>query len=208
MAIPIPSIALVGYTNAGKSTLFRSLTGEQAYVADQLFATLDPTVRRLMLPGGTQVVVADTVGFIRDLPHELVAAFQSTLTEAREANLLLHVIDASDPRRSEHIDEVDRVLAQIGAGDIPQIRVYNKIDRLETPPRVDRDEEGVPVAVWVSAQASVGLDALQLAITERLSRAVRRLRLRLPMSAGAARARLYAAGGRVVRTGVRRGSST
>ncbi len=98
-AIPIPSIALVGYTNAGKSTLFRTLSGDQStYVADQLFATLDPTVRRLRLPGGTQVVIADTVGFIRDLPHDLVAAFESTLTEAREATLLLHVIDASDPR--------------------------------------------------------------------------------------------------------------
>ncbi len=126
-AIPVPSIALVGYTNAGKSTLFRALSGEQStYVADQLFATLDPTVRRLRLPGGTQVVVADTVGFIRDLPHELVAAFESTLTEAREATLLLHVIDASDPRRAEHIAEVDRVLAQIGAGEIPGIRVLQQ----------------------------------------------------------------------------------
>ena len=113
--IPIPSLALVGYTNAGKSTLFRALTGADAYVADQLFATLDPTVRRVVLPGNTQVVVADTVGFIRELPHELVAAFQSTLTEAREATLLLHVVDVSDPRRDEHIDEVNRVLAEIGA---------------------------------------------------------------------------------------------
>ena len=105
----------MGYTNAGKSTLFRALTGADAYVADQLFATLDPTVRRIMLPGNTPVVVADTVGFIRELPHELVAAFQSTLTEAREATLLLHVVDVSDPRRDEHIDEVNRVLAEIGA---------------------------------------------------------------------------------------------
>src|SRR6185369_2449311 len=142
VAIPNPSIALVGYTNAGKSTLFRSLTGENAYVADQLFATLDPTVRRLQLPGGTTVVAADTVGFIRDLPHDLVAAFESTLTEAREANLLLHVIDASDPRRAEHIEEVDRVLTQIGAGEIPSIRVFNKIDRLEVEPHVDRGENG------------------------------------------------------------------
>ena len=104
--IPVPSIALVGYTNAGKSTLFRALTGSQAYVADQLFATLDPTVRRVSLPGGTPVVIADTVGFIRALPHELVAAFQSTLTEAREATLLLHVIDASDARRAEHMAQV------------------------------------------------------------------------------------------------------
>src|ERR1700675_4307226 len=105
--IPVPSLALVGYTNAGKSTLFRALTGADAYVADQLFATLDPTVRRITLPGGTAVVAADTVGFIRELPHELVAAFQSTLTEAREATLLLHVVDASDPRRDDHIAQVD-----------------------------------------------------------------------------------------------------
>ncbi len=193
VAIPIPSLALVGYTNAGKSTLFRALTGEQAYVADQLFATLDPTVRRLALPGGTQVVVADTVGFIRELPHELVAAFKSTLTEAREATLLLHVVDASDPRREEHIDEVNRVLEEIGAGHLPQIRVYNKIDRLELEPRTALDEQGAPEAVWVSAATGLGLEGLQQAIAERLSCAVSRVRVRLPLTAGAARARLYAA---------------
>jgi GTPase len=194
VAIPVPSIALVGYTNAGKSTLFRSLTGEQAYIADQLFATLDPTVRRLKLPGGTQVVAADTVGFIRDLPHELVAAFQSTLTEAREATLLLHVIDASDPRRAEHMAEVDRVLAQIGADTIPVIRVFNKIDRLEEAPRVDRDAEGAAESVWISAAKCEGLDLLGHMVAERLSRAVHRVRVLLPLTAGAARARLYAAG--------------
>ncbi len=194
VAIPIPSLALVGYTNAGKSTLFRALTGEQAYVADQLFATLDPTVRRLALPGGTQVVVADTVGFIRDLPHELVAAFQSTLTEAREANVLLHVIDASDPRRDEHIDEVNRVLEEIGASAIPQIRVYNKIDRLESTARIECNDEGQPDSVWISAGAGVGLDLLQQAIAARLTCAVSRLQVHLPLTAGAARARLYAAG--------------
>jgi GTPase len=194
-AIPVPSVALVGYTNAGKSTLFRSLTGDQnAYVADQLFATLDPTVRRLRLPGGTPVVVADTVGFIRDLPHDLVAAFESTLTEAREATLLLHVIDASDPRREEHIGEVDRVLTQIGAGEIPGIRVYNKIDRLEETPRIDRGEDGAVTAVWISAAQGQGLELLGRAIAERLSRTVRRVRVQLPLAAGAARARLYAAG--------------
>ena len=194
-AIPVPSVALVGYTNAGKSTLFRALSGdEQVYVADQLFATLDPTVRRLRLPGGTQVVVADTVGFIRDLPHELVAAFQSTLTEAREATLLLHVIDASDPRRAEHMAEVDRVLEHIGAGAIPSIRVFNKIDRLEEPPRVDRDEAGVVQAVWISAAQGVGLDLLGAAVAERLERTVRLARIQLPLAAGAARAKLYAAG--------------
>jgi len=194
-AIPVPSIALVGYTNAGKSTLFRSLSGDQStYVADQLFATLDPTVRRLRLPGGTQVVVADTVGFIRDLPHELVAAFQSTLTEAREATLLLHVIDASDPRRAEHMAEVDRVLKEIGAEEIPSVRVFNKIDRLQEGPRIDRGEDGAVSAVWISAAANDGLDLLGRAIAERLSRAVNRACVSLPLAAGAARARLYAGG--------------
>ena len=123
--IPVPSVALVGYTNAGKSTLFNALTGSEVYIADQLFATLDPTVRRLALPGGAPVVLADTVGFIRELPHELVAAFQSTLQEAREAHLLLHVVDASDPRRDERMQQVDTVLEEIGAGGTPQLRVYN-----------------------------------------------------------------------------------
>jgi GTP-binding protein HflX len=191
--IPVPSLALVGYTNAGKSTLFRSLTGADAYVADQLFATLDPTVRRITLPGGTAVVAADTVGFIRELPHELVAAFQSTLTEAREATLLLHVVDASDPRRDDHIAQVNAVLAEIGASDIPQIIVYNKIDRLEVSPRIDRDSEGRATAVWISAERRLGLDLLSAAIAERLARFVRSARIRLAASAGALRSRLYAA---------------
>jgi GTPase len=191
--IPVPSLALVGYTNAGKSTLFRSMTGADAYVADQLFATLDPTVRRITLPGGTPVVAADTVGFIRELPHELVAAFQSTLTEAREATLLLHVVDASDPRRDDHIAQVDSVLEQIGASEIPQILVYNKIDRLEVAPRVDRDPEGRATAVWISAEQRLGLDLLAGAVAERLSRFARLAHLRVPASAGALRSRLYAA---------------
>src|ERR1019366_5928970 len=140
--IPVPAVALVGYTNAGKSTLFNALTGSEVYIADQLFATLDPTVRRLRLPGGAPVVVADTVGFIRELPHELVAAFQSTLQDAREAHLLLHVVDASDPRRDERIEQVDTVLNEIGAGDIPQLRVYNKIDRLQLDARLERSADG------------------------------------------------------------------
>ena len=191
--IPVPSLALVGYTNAGKSTLFRSLTGADAYVADQLFATLDPTVRRITLPGGTPVVAADTVGFIRELPHELVAAFQSTLTEAREATLLLHVVDASDPRRDEHIAQVDAVLTQIGAQEIPQILVYNKIDRLDFGPRVDRDAQGQATAAWISAEKRLGLDLLTGAIAERIARFARMARLRVPASAGALRSRLYAA---------------
>ncbi|HEY2591146.1 MAG TPA: ribosome rescue GTPase HflX [Steroidobacteraceae bacterium] len=192
--IPVPSVALVGYTNAGKSTLFRALTGAEAYVADQLFATLDPTVRRIRLPGGTPIVIADTVGFIRELPHELVAAFQATLTEAREASLLLHVIDASDPRRETHRAQVDGVLAEIGAERIPQVLVYNKIDRLATEPRLERDEESRAVAVWCSAKRSDGLDLLQQAIAERLARAARAARVHIPPAAGALRSRLYSRG--------------
>jgi len=193
--IPVPSVALVGYTNAGKSTLFRAVTGAEAYIADQLFATLDPTVRRILLPGGTPVVVADTVGFIRELPHELVAAFQSTLTEAREATLLLHVIDASDPRREERMTQVNGVLAEIGADHIPQILVYNKIDRLEMQPRMDRDVDGRVTSVWISAAQRRGLELLEGAIAERLARVARRARVHLPASgAGALRSRLYGAG--------------
>ena len=191
--IPVPSLALVGYTNAGKSTLFRALTGADAYIADQLFATLDPTVRRITLPGGTPVVAADTVGFIRELPHELVAAFQSTLTEAREATLLLHVVDASDPRRDDHIAQVDSVLTEIGAAEIPQVIVYNKIDRLGFEPRVDRDAEGRATAVWISAERRLGLDLLTGAIAERIARFARLARVHVPAAAGALRSRLYAA---------------
>ena len=191
--IPVPAVALVGYTNAGKSTLFRALTGSEVYIADQLFATLDPTVRRVQLPGSAAVVLADTVGFIRELPHELVAAFQSTLQEARDASLLLHVVDASDPRRDEHIAQVDAVLREIGAGQIPQLRVYNKIDRLELAPRFERDAHGQPDHIWVSAAEDRGLQWLREAIVERLGLNVQRRWLHLPVSAGALRARLHAA---------------
>ena len=198
--VPVPSLALVGYTNAGKSTLFRSLTGADAYIADQLFATLDPTVRRITLPGGTPVVAADTVGFIRELPHELVAAFQSTLTEAREATLLLHVVDASDPRRDEHIAQVDAVLTEIGASEIPQILIYNKIDRFAFEPgepmgrpRVDRDSQGQATSVWISAEKRLGLELLIGAIAERIARFTRVARIRVPAAAGALRSRLYSA---------------
>jgi GTP-binding protein HflX len=192
--IPVPSLALVGYTNAGKSTLFRALTGADAYVADQLFATLDPTVRRIRLPGGTPVVVADTVGFIRELPHELVAAFQSTLTEAREGTLLLHVIDASDPRRAERITQVNAVLREIGADHIPQILVYNKIDRIGASPRIESDQHTQAAAVWISAAGRQGIDLLLQAVAERLARVARGATLRLPPSAGSLRSQLYARG--------------
>jgi GTP-binding protein HflX len=194
MQIPVPTLALVGYTNAGKSTLFRALTGAPAYVADQLFATLDPTVRRIRLPGGTPAVVADTVGFIRDLPHELVAAFRSTLTEAREATVLLHVVDASDPRRGEHMEQVNAVLEEIGAGEIPQILVYNKIDRLELAPRLERDADHRVTSVWISADQALGIPLLAEAITERIFRTVQVARVRIPAAAGQLRARLYSRG--------------
>jgi len=192
--IPVPAVALVGYTNAGKSTLFRALTGADAYVADQLFATLDPTVRRLRLPGGAAIVASDTVGFIRELPHELVAAFQSTLQEAREAHLLLHVIDAADPQRDERIDEVNKVLAEVGAGALPQLAVYNKIDRLGVPPRIERDAHGVVSQVWISAAHGLGLELLAQSIAERLDLGVERRWVELPATAGALRARLFADG--------------
>jgi GTP-binding protein HflX len=192
--IPVPAVALVGYTNAGKSTLFRGVTGADAYIADQLFATLDPTVRRLQLPGGARAVLADTVGFIRELPHELVAAFQSTLTEARNAHLLLHVIDASDPRRDEYIEEVNAVLKDIGAGDLPQLRVYNKIDRLGLPPRLERNADGLATQVWIGAASGLGLELLITAIAERLVLDVHRSWVTFTAGSGAARARLYAAG--------------
>jgi GTPase len=194
MQIPVPTLALVGYTNAGKSTLFRALTGAPAYVADQLFATLDPTVRRIRLPGGTPAVVADTVGFIRDLPHELVAAFRSTLTEAREATVLLHVVDASDPRRAERMEQVNAVLEEIGAGEIPQILVYNKIDRLEMAPRLERDAEQRVTSVWICAARGQGIALLAEAITERISRTVQVARVRIPAASGQLRARLYSRG--------------
>jgi GTP-binding protein HflX len=155
---------------------------------------LDPTVRRIRLPGGTPAVVADTVGFIRDLPHELVAAFRSTLTEAREATVLLHVVDASDPRRGERMGQVNEVLEEIGAGEIPQILVYNKIDRLETAPRIERDADGRVSSVWISAAQSLGIALLAQAITERIARTVHVSRVRIPPSAGQLRSRLYARG--------------
>jgi len=195
----LPRVALVGYTNAGKSTLFNALTGADAYAADQLFATLDPTVRRITLPGGA-VVLADTVGFVRDLPHELVAAFRSTLSEAREADLLLHVIDAADPLREERIAQVDAVLAEIGAGEIPQLLVYNKIDRLdgEAAPRHDvpgtPDDPGARERVWISARDGQGLHLVRDALGARLGLRRIRTELRLPPDAGRLRARLHEIG--------------
>jgi GTP-binding protein HflX len=189
--VPVPSLALIGYTNAGKSTLFRALTGRDAYVADQLFATLDPTVRRLHLPHTPDLVVADTVGFVRDLPHELVAAFRSTLMEAREADLLLHVVDAADPDRDRRIAQVDEVLAGIGAAEIPQLRVYNKVDQLVRPPELVRDAHGHPAAIWLSAATGAGVGLLRECLQEIFGQAAMRFRVLLPPSQGRLRARLF-----------------
>jgi GTP-binding protein HflX len=189
----LPRVALVGYTNAGKSTLFNALTGADAYAADQLFATLDPTVRRVDMPGGS-IVLADTVGFVRDLPHELVAAFRSTLSEAREADLLLHVVDAADPIREERIAQVDEVLQEIGAGDIPQILVFNKIDRVEgAQPRHDLPNGGRQ-RVWMSARDGAGLDLLQKALGQWLGLERVNGELHLPAHSARLRSRLHAMG--------------
>ena len=190
----VPTIALVGYTNAGKSTLFNRLTRADAYAADQLFATLDPTVRRLHLAPGLETALADTVGFVRDLPHELVAAFRSTLQEAREADLLLHVIDAADPERNDRIEQVNEVLESIGAQDVPQIAVYNKIDRTGEPPRSEVGEGGLIDRVWLSAHSGAGVDLLLQALHQRLGADLCRCVLRIPPRAGRARARLFEAG--------------
>jgi len=162
----LTTVSLVGYTNTGKSTLFNRLTRSTVYQADQLFATLDPTLRRLPLPGAT-LILADTVGFISHLPHELVAAFRSTLEETRTADLLLHVVDASDARRVECIRDVDEVLSEIGAGDIPQIQVFNKIDLLpDTEPRLERDAGGRVCRGWISARSGAGINLLHGALGE------------------------------------------
>lgn len=190
----VPRIALVGYTNAGKSTLFNAMTGAGIYAADQLFATLDPTVRKLSGLDCGEVVLADTVGFVRDLPHELVAAFRSTLSEAREADLLLHVIDAADPQLRERVADVESVLAEIGAGDIPQIQVFNKIDLMEgAASRRDRVEDGAE-RVFVSARDGLGLDLLRSAISERFASERISASVALPVAEGRLRARLFALG--------------
>ncbi|HJD43723.1 MAG TPA: GTPase HflX [Candidatus Paenalcaligenes intestinipullorum] len=160
------SVSLVGYTNAGKSTLFNALTQSKAYAADQLFATLDTTTRRVWIEGAGQVVMSDTVGFIRDLPPTLIAAFRATLEETIHAQLLLHVVDASSSQRDEQVHEVHKVLEDIGAAEIPRVLVYNKIDETEFEPRIERDEHGNIARVFVSALTRNGLDLLRDAIVE------------------------------------------
>ena len=190
----VPTVALVGYTNAGKSTLFNALTDAGVYVKDQLFATLDPTVRRLELPDGREAVLADTVGFVRDLPHELIAAFRSTLQEAREADLILHLIDASDSNRWQRVRQVNSVLKQLDADKVPQIRVYNKIDKLDRQPRVTNNRAGEGRAVWLSAMTGDGIPMLLEAIGDRLQRKMVHGTMHLQPTQGRQRAKLFELG--------------
>lgn len=188
----IPTVSLVGYTNAGKSTLFNTITDAGVYAADQLFATLDPTLRKIELPEVGHAILADTVGFIRHLPHDLVAAFKATLQETQEADILLHVIDYADDKYLEYIDQVNDVLDEIDAGDVPQLIVCNKIDRLEgVEPKIDRDDTGRPIRVWVSAQDGLGIDLLRSALTECLHKAMVEYQLKVPANEGRLRGMLY-----------------
>lgn len=189
--VPIPTVSMVGYTNAGKSSLFNRLTGAGVYAADQLFATLDPTMRRTELPGKTAVILADTVGFISQLPHDLVEAFKSTLEEVAQADLLLHVIDVADPDRQQHMEQVDQVLGEIDAQSVPRILVYNKIDLTGQAARVERDAAGRVSKVWVSARTGDGVDLLVEAMGEHFRQRRRPCVLKLPSSAGRLRAALY-----------------
>ena len=187
----VPTVAFVGYTNAGKSTLFNALTDAEVYAQDQLFATLDPTLRKLQIDEGSSVILADTVGFIRHLPHDLVESFRSTLQETEQAHLLFHIIDASDDMRMDNIDAVESVLKEIGADDVPQIQIMNKIDRLEMEPRIDRDEAGNVKRIWVSAMHRQGMDLLHQVLADYFRQDLVRGELCLSPADGRVRALLY-----------------
>jgi GTP-binding protein HflX len=190
----IPTVSLVGYTNAGKSTLFNTMTSADVYVQDQLFATLDPTMRRIELDEVGGVVLADTVGFISHLPHRLVEAFRATLEEAVNSDLLLHVVDAASEERLRNMEQVQEVLGEIGADQIPQLCVYNKTDLLgDMPPRIDRNEQGRPVAVWISAQNRVGMAELRQALVELLGDNMFEGQVLLSTQMGSLRARFHRA---------------
>ncbi len=190
----VPTVSLVGYTNAGKSTLFNRLSGASVDVADKLFATVDPTVRKVCLPDDTRIVITDTVGFIREIPHELIAAFHSTLEETVDARLLLHVIDCAECQHKEHLSQVNEVLSRIGADHLPVIQVYNKADILGVPPRTDRAETGMPERVWVSARTGEGIENLLAAMAEFLQKERVRGTVRLNVSQAKLRGFLYDSG--------------
>lgn len=191
----VPVVSLVGYTNAGKSSLFNAITDAGTYAADQLFATLDATLRKIQLPEFGEAVLVDTVGFISHLPHKLVEAFRATLEETSEADLLLHVVDVANEAHDYYIDQVNEVLTEIGAEDIPCIQVMNKIDLVDGfEPRVDRGENGKPTRVWVSAKSGVGIDLLLSAVSEMLGDDVVSRQLTLGPEQGRLRARLYSRG--------------
>ena len=191
-----PTVSLVGYTNAGKSTLFNVLTTGDTFASDQLFATLDPTIRRFALHPGEHVVLADTVGFIRDLPPDLVAAFRATLEETREAGLLLHVVDWSDPERDQRIAQVESVLRDIGADEVPRLLVCNKMDRLEDGDArcgIERDADGAAQRVYVSAVSGAGLDDLREAVRGFFHGRLEEIEVHLPPEEARLRARFYEA---------------
>lgn len=192
----LPAVTIVGYTNAGKSTLFNQMTNAGVYAEDRLFATLDSTLRKVHLPGAGPVIFADTVGFIRHIPHDLVAAFRSTLEETSEADLLIHLIDAADPHRAEKMADVAEVIAEVEAQDVPQIEVFNKIDLLDDDlaPKIDYDEEGMPARVWISAAKDQGIEFLMDAVASFFRGKFVTVEILLDMMAGKQRAELYTLG--------------
>lgn len=193
----LPTVAIIGYTNAGKSTLFNQMTQAGVYAEDRLFATLDATLRKVHLPGAGPVIFADTVGFIRHIPHDLVAAFRSTLEETSEADLLIHLVDVSDPHRVEKMADVAEVIEEVGAQSVPQLTVFNKIDCLTSPtvsPHVDLNEEGLPDRVWISAKQQTGIEMMLDAVAAYFRGRFQTVRLVLDVSAGKRRAELYTLG--------------
>ncbi len=188
----LPMIALAGYTNAGKSTLFNTLTDAKVFAHDQLFATLDSTIRRVILPASGEAVIADTVGFIQDLPHDLIEAFKSTLEETSRADVILHVVDAADEYNQEKIEQVNEIIAQIEADKIPTILVMNKIDCLdEFEPRVDRDENGAVYRVWISSKTGAGIDLLYKSLSEHLSGMMERCKIQLDVCSAYIRSEIH-----------------